>query len=135
MYFKFLHLFNLFKAETFDLHRRWEEESNPRAHSSRHKRKIQRAGNLNLLASSHNSIWTIFLISLEPFISSHPPNFIHFLKNGQFTASFSLFPSFQYSWQQTLFNINFAMSRFELQTSGIQSDCSYQLSHNHCHQT
>ena len=44
--------------------------------------------------------------------------------NGPFPASFSLFSSFQYSWQCTLFNINFVMTGFESQTSVVGNNRS-----------
>ena len=42
-------------------------------------------------------------------------------QNGPFTASFSLFSSFQYRWHQTIFSVSFAKTGFKPRTS---TNCS-----------
>ena len=56
---------------------------------------------------------------------------ILFLKNGPFSASFTLFSSFQYSWQYKV-NINFANDWIWTVDFWCRKRLLYQLRHNHC---
>ena len=54
-----------------------------------------------------------------------------FFKKWPFQTSFSLFLSFQYSWQQTMFNINFADGRIWTADLWCRMQLLCKLSHNH----
>ena len=51
--------------------------------------------------------------------------------NGTFSATFSLFSSFQYSWQY-IGNIKFADDWIRTAVLWCQKQLLYQLNHNHC---
>ena len=55
-----------------------------------------------------------------------------FLKNGPFPASFSLFSSFHYLWQLSMFNKNFVDDRIRTADLWFRTQLLYQLSHKHC---